>query len=297
MISDLSFVIAPGTKLGILGRNGSGKTTLLKMIAGQLQPDSGSFKRADGLKVVWFDQNREQLDQSKTLKDSLCPSSDSVVYRGRSLHVTTWAKKFLFKTEQLNMQISYLSGGEQARILIANLMLKSADILILDEPTNDLDIPSLEVLEESLEDFPGAVILVTHDRMMLDVVSKKFLVLSGRGEVEFLANYEQCEAAIASFAATQDKPQKQEKPQSKSEKQKSKNVSSNLSNVEARELVALPGRIERAEEAVLALQADMEKPEIAADYAKLQELMHRQQKAQKELDDMFARWEELEARK
>lgn len=297
LISDLSFVIAPGTKLGILGRNGSGKTTLLKMIAGQLQPDSGIFKRADGLKVVWFDQNREQLDQSKTLWESLSPSSDSVVYRGKSLHVSTWAKKFLFKSEQLNMQINYLSGGEQARILIANLMLKSADILILDEPTNDLDIPSLEVLEESLADFPGAVILVTHDRMMLDTVSKKFLVLSGSGESEFLANYQQCEAAIASFTTSQDKPQKQEKPQNKSDKQKSKNTSSNLSNVEARELVALPGRIERAEEVVQALQSDMEKPEIAADYARLQELMKQQQKAQKELDDMFARWEELESRK
>lgn len=292
LISDLSFLIAPGTKLGILGRNGTGKTTLLKMIAGQLQPDSGSFKRADGLKIVWFDQNREQLDQSKTLKESLSPSSDTVVYRGQSLHVTSWARKFLFKTEQLNMQISYLSGGEQARILIANLMLKSADILILDEPTNDLDIPSLEVLEDSLEDFPGAVILVTHDRMMLDTVSKKFLVLSGKGEVEFLANYEQCEAAIANFTLPQDKPQKVEK-----QKSKSAQSASRLSNVETRELVALPGRIERAEEAVAALQADLENPEIAADYAKLQDLMQQQQKAQRELDDMFARWEELESRK
>jgi ATP-binding cassette subfamily F protein uup len=263
------------------------------MIAGQLQPDSGSIKRADGLKVVWFDQNREQLDQSKTLRESMCPSSDSVVYRGKSLHITTWAKKFLFKTEQLNMQISYLSGGEQARILIANLMLRSADILILDEPTNDLDIPSLEVLEDSLEDFPGAVILVTHDRMMLDTVSKKFLVLSGKGEAEFLANYEQCEQTIEGFSAEpQEKAPRQEKQKVKSTKSGSK-----LSNVETRELVALPGRIERTEEAVLALQADMGKPEIAANYAKLQELMHQQQKAQKDLDDLFTRWEELESRK
>ena len=191
IFTDLDLILTPGYKLGLVGRNGSGKTTLLKIIVGELTADAGTIKRADQLKVVWFDQNRSQLDQTKSLKDALSPTGDSVIYRGRSLHVMTWAKKFLFRPDQLNMPISYLSGGEQARILIANLMLQPADILILDEPTNDLDIPSLEVLEESLEDFPGAVVLVSHDRMMLDTVSTQTLALNGNGAAALFADYEQ----------------------------------------------------------------------------------------------------------
>ena len=193
LFGGLDLTLHPGDKLGLLGTNGSGKTTILKLLADQLQPDTGTIKRAHGLRIVWFDQNREQLNQTLSLKQALCPSGDSVVYRDRSLHVATWAKKFLFRTDQLNMPVSYLSGGEQARILIANLMLQPADILILDEPTNDLDIPSLEVLEDSLEDFPGALVLVTHDRFMLDTISHKLLALDGTGGANYFADYAQWE--------------------------------------------------------------------------------------------------------
>lgn len=293
LLSDFDLVISPGTKLGIAGRNGTGKTTLLRIIAGDLQPDGGTIKRADDLKVVWFDQTREQLDQTKTLKDSLSHQGESVTYRGRNMHIASWARKFLFKPDQLNMPISYLSGGEQARILIANLMLKTADILILDEPTNDLDIPSLEVLEESLEDFPGAVILVTHDRMMLDSVSKYLLALDGKGKAEFFVDYEQYEQVAEEFASEEEaKPVKQDKPAKPAGK-----VRSGLSTAEARELERLPDKIEKKEASLLIIQTDMSKPEVSSNHVKLQELMKQQEQVQKELDQLFKSWEELEAKR
>ncbi|MBA3993945.1 MAG: ABC transporter ATP-binding protein [Cyanobacteria bacterium DS2.3.42] len=296
LLSDFDLVVSPGTKLGVAGRNGSGKTTLLRIIAGDLEPDSGIVKRADELKVVWFDQSREQLDQTKTLKDSLSHQGETVMYRGRSTHIVSWAKKFLFRPDQLNMPISYLSGGEQARILIANLMLKTADILILDEPTNDLDIPSLEVLEESLEDFPGAVILVTHDRLMLDSVSKYILALNGKGKAEFFVDFEQYEQASEEFGLQEEaKPAKPPK-QSKQEKPAVK-VRSSLTTAESRELERLPEKIEKMEAALKVIQDDLHKPEHAANYGKLQDLMKQQEKTQKELEQLFKSWEELEAKK
>jgi len=139
----------------LLGPNGSGKTTLLKLVAGTLEPDAGTITRADKLRVVTFEQHRESLDQSSSLRRALAPHGDAVVYQDRSVHLVSWAKRFLFRPEQLDLPVSRLSGGEQARLLIARLMLQPADLLILDEPTNDLDIPTLDVLEDNLLDFPA----------------------------------------------------------------------------------------------------------------------------------------------
>src|SRR6266540_3694705 len=153
LVSDLDLTITPGTRVGLIGPNGSGKTTLLHVLAGALPADAGAIERADGLRVAYFDQAREGLDPAQSLRRTLAPEGDAVSVRGRSIHVAAWAKRFLFPPEQLEVAVGRLSGGEQARIHIARLMREPADLLILDEPTNDLDIPTLEVLEESLAEF------------------------------------------------------------------------------------------------------------------------------------------------
>ena len=195
IVKDLDLLLGPGQRLGLLGPNGSGKSTLLKLIAGTLKPDSGTITRADKLRVVTFEQHRESLDQSSSLRRSLAPHGDAVVYQDRSIHLVSWAKRFLFRPEQLDLPVSRLSGGEQARLLIARLMLQPADLLILDEPTNDLDIPTLDVLEDSLLEFPGALMLVTHDRWLLDRVSTILLAMDGTGQTEWFADYAQWESA------------------------------------------------------------------------------------------------------
>ncbi len=180
-------------RVGLVGPNGSGKTTLLRLLQGDLAPTSGKIRRADRLRIVYFDQSRT-LDDDVTLRRALAPDGDSVVYRDRVIHVAGWAARFLFTGEQLGQPVGRLSGGERARVLIAQLMLQPADILLLDEPTNDLDIPTMDILEESLLDFPGSLVLVTHDRYMLDRVANIVLGLNGKGEVERFADYAQWEA-------------------------------------------------------------------------------------------------------
>jgi len=152
--SDLDIVLSPGVRLGLVGGNGSGKTTLLKVLAGELAPDAGQIRRAPDLAVASFDQKREQLDPELSLRRAFAPAGDAVVYRGQSLHLVSWAKRFLFKPEQLDLPVRLLSGGEQARLLIARLMLRPADVLLLDEPTNDLDIPTLETPGREPDGFP-----------------------------------------------------------------------------------------------------------------------------------------------
>src|SRR2546426_1067850 len=187
LVSDLDLVITPGTRVGLIGPNGSGKTTLLNVLAGTLAPDAGEIDRADDLRIVRFAQERGGLDPDQSLRRALAPEGDAVTWQGRSVHVASWAKRFLFRPEQLEVPVGRLSGGEQARILIASLMREPADVLILDEPTNDLDIPTLEVLEDSLAEFEGGLVLVTHDRFMLERVSTVILALdAARTEVDRL---------------------------------------------------------------------------------------------------------------
>ena len=181
IVDGLDLVLGAGSRLGLIGPNGSGKTTVLRLLDGTLAPDRGEIERAPGLRVAHFDQHREGLDPDQPLRRALAPEADSVIYQGRALHVAAWAKRFLFRPEQLALPVSRLSGGERARVHLARLMLEPADLLLLDEPTNDLDIPTLEVLEESLAEFPGALVLVTHDRFLLDRVATGILALDGAG--------------------------------------------------------------------------------------------------------------------
>ena len=192
IVHGLDLVLSPGTRLGLIGANGSGKSTLLRLLTRQEKPDAGSVDHADGLKVVILDQHRRHLDPAVSLRRTLAPFGDSVIWEGRAVHVSGWAKRFLFRGEQLDTPVGRLSGGEQARAVLARLMLEPADLLLLDEPTNDLDIDTLDVLEESLLKFPGALVLVTHDRYLLDRVCTRILALDGPGSAMSYADYGQC---------------------------------------------------------------------------------------------------------
>jgi ATP-binding cassette subfamily F protein uup len=292
LFRNLSFTLAPGTRLGLLGLNGTGKTTLLRILAGELAPDSGNVERAAALRTVYFDQAREQLDQTQTLSEGLGAHGDYVIFRDRPLHIAGWAKRFLFGAGQLDRPISSLSGGEQARVLIARLMLQPADLLLMDEPTNDLDIPTLEVLEESLTDFPGALVLVTHDRFLLDRVSTAILGLDGAGGAEMFADYRQwAQAQQEKKAAKAEKPVAAAKaaPAAGAAGAKKK-----LSYLEAREMEGMEQRILEAELAVEALRAELQSPEVVTDAQRLQTCYERLQAAEAHVERLYLRWAELE---
>jgi ATP-binding cassette subfamily F protein uup len=288
LFRDLSFTLSPGTKLGLLGANGSGKTTLLRVLAGERPPDAGTLERADGLRVVTFDQDRGQLDRTLTLRRALLPNGDTVVYQGRPFHITAWAKRFLFRPEQLEMPVGDLSGGEQARILIARLMVQPADVLLLDEPTNDLDIPSLEVLEEGLAEFPGALVLVSHDRYLLDRLCTEILGLDGRGNARLYADQSQW---LADQRRPEDpKPRKEAPPKPAREKPK------RLSYQEQRELEQMEASILAAEEALAAREREVEQAGPSGDHVRLRQSCEALQEAREAVEKLYARWGELEAR-
>jgi len=275
-------------RLGVVGPNGSGKTTLLRMIVGELPPDAGTIRPAESLRVVYFDQNRRTLDPDVSLKRALAPDGDTVVYRDAALHVASWAKRFLFRPEQLDTPVSRLSGGERARIVLARLMLQPADLLVMDEPTNDLDIPTLEVLEESLLEFPGALVLVTHDRHLMDRVATAILALDGRGGLERYADYAQWAAsAPAAGAPRKDKPG----PQPAGPKEK------RLSYVDQREWDAMEPSVLAAEARLVEARRRAEDPAIASDAAALQLRLDELEAARLEVDRLYARWAELEAKR
>jgi ATP-binding cassette subfamily F protein uup len=290
IVSGLDMKLVPGMKLGLLGPNGSGKTTLLSLLDGSLAPDAGTIERAEWLKTVRFEQGRETLDKTVSLRRALAPEGDSVLYQGRSLHVAAWAKRFLFPPEQLDTPVSRLSGGEQARILIARLMLQPADLLILDEPTNDLDIPTLEVLEESLQEFPGALVLVTHDRYLLESVSTLILALDGKGNAEYFADYPQWEER-----RRQPEPAaKPAVPKAQPSPSKEKAAPKKLSYKDKLEWEAMEEKILEAEDTLAAAQAAVEDPAVATNPAELQARCAALEEARRDVERLYARWAELE---
>jgi len=292
LFQDLSLTLSPGDRLGLLGQNGSGKTTLLKLINGELEPDRGHIERAEALRVVTFDQNRRQLNPEETLRRSLAPAGDSVIYRDRSLHVHSWARRFLFSNEQLDLPISRLSGGEQARVMIARMMLQPADVLLLDEPTNDLDIPTLETLEEGLLDFPGALVLVTHDRFLLDRVSTAVLALDGEEKVELFADYNQWQQAQQS---TQPTSKLKEVP-APSERTAGRESQKRLSYLDRLEWDRMEALILEAESELQHMQEAAEDPAIASNASELIAAHEALDQARQRVDQLYARWAELEAK-
>ena len=299
LFKNVDFILQSGMRVGLVGPNGSGKTTLLRLLRGDILPTAGKIQKADSLRIVYFDQNR-QLDPDLSLRRALAPDSDSVIYQDRVIHVAAWAARFLFSGEDLNRPVGRLSGGERARVLIAQLMLQQAEVLLLDEPTNDLDIPTLEILEESLLEYRGALVLVTHDRYMLDRVSTIVLGLDGRGDAERFADYSQWDVwlrtqqakpsgdATAAAATTrkgrESAPQDTNRPGSTTKK---------LSHMENREFASIEKRIAKAEEQLLAKRAALEDPEISSDAPRLHTAYVEMKSAQKAVDELYSRWAEL----
>ena len=300
LFDGLDFILTAGMRLGLVGPNGSGKTTLLRLLRGELAPDAGEIRPAQNLRIVYFDQNR-QLDNNLTLRRALAPDSDSVIYQDRVQHVASWAERFLFTSEQLNQPVERLSGGERARVLIAKLMLQPADLLLLDEPTNDLDIPTLEILEESLLEFRGALVLVTHDRFMLDRVSTTVLGLDGRGGAERFADYSQWNAW------KNERGQKKAKeltprstgaavPESNGASSSSSQIKKKLSYMEAREYATIEQDIAAAEEQLERCREALENPAIARDAGALENAAQAVAEAESRVDALYLRWTELEAK-
>jgi ATP-binding cassette subfamily F protein uup len=298
LFSGLNFILTAGMKVGLVGPNGSGKTTLLRLLRGELEPAEGTIRRAEALRLVYFSQMRE-LDENQTLRRALAPEGDSVMYQGRLVHVASWAARFLFSSEQLNQPVRNLSGGERARVLIAKLMLEPADVLLLDEPTNDLDIPTLEILEENLLEFPGALVLVTHDRYLLNRVSTTVLGLDGRGHTGRFADYAQWEDWIVeqdelAQGTTERRADGSSSAQrTGAEQAQGEGAKKKLSYLEAREFAAIEQRVEVSDARLAAAHERVEHPAIATNAAALQEALLELDAAQHENDALYARWAEL----
>ncbi|XOV87762.1 MAG: ATP-binding cassette domain-containing protein [Pseudomonadota bacterium] len=299
VIRDLDLIIQRGDRLGILGPNGAGKSTLLRILLGETAPDAGSVSTGTKLDVAYFDQVRAQIDPEQTVADTISDGREYVEINGRNVHVVTWLANFMFTPDQARAPVRVLSGGEQNRLLLAKLFSLPANLLVMDEPTNDLDVESLELLEELLIDYQGTVLLVTHDRSFLDNVVSSLLVFEGDGRItEYVGGYTDWRSGGGSFdgwhgghesglarGAVVSTTSFAEKKQEKRDRQKRE-----------RELAALPDLIDRKEQALAQLHgllaaADFhEKP--AAEQARLTQAL---QSAESELATLFARWEQLES--
>lgn len=285
ILNNLNIILGPKTRLGLLGANSSGKTSLLKVIARVANNYSGEIKFADDLKILYFDQKRQDLKQDSNIMEYLGDGADHVQVEGRSLHVASYASRFLFDSHRLNLPIERLSGGEQARLLIAKLLLQPADVLLLDEPTNDLDVQTIEILEQSLLQFPGLVIVVSHDRYFLKNTCQKFLALDGLGSWEVYPDLNQWLRS-----SKKDNPEPIEKI--KKPKQKPQRVK--LSYMDKRKL-------ENIEKEIAIAESDLEKAQLAleshtdfSDHKKTQDLTAKIQEKQKVVDELYQFWQEME---
>ena len=295
LFSGLSIKLMARQRWGILGNNGSGKSTLIKLLTGVLQQDQGSIKRADNLSIAHFRQVDTTIDYEKSLKHFWKEDGDAVVYLGREININTWAKKFGFDYEHLHQPFGSLSGGEQARARIAKIMLEPSDVLILDEPTNDLDIDTLELLEESLEQYGGTLILVTHDRFMIHRLCTHYLGLDGRGSAIEFGTYEQWQKDLKA------KRQQEKKELKKSVKTTTSSTSSpvkkkKLSYMEQREYDGLEEAILIAEEAVTSTEELIAQATKRGETTKLTDLCETLSSEQAKVESLYARWEELEAK-
>lgn len=301
IVKDLDFTLMRGDRLGLIGRNGAGKSTLIKLLLGKIQPDAGTVKLGTNIKLAYFDQLREQLDLTKTVAETISPGSDWVEIGGERKHIIAYLGDFLFPPRRANVPVSSLSGGERNRLLLARLFALPANLLVLDEPTNDLDIDSLELLEQTLAVYPGTIILVSHDRRFLDNVVTEVLAPEGDGKWrEYVGGYtewftqRQQENDPFAAAKTEKKAEKTEKPGKNEKPREVIPQKIKLSWREARELEALPEKLvamEKEQATIINAMSAFDyhsKPveDIKADKLRLEEL-------EKSIADGWTRWEAL----
>lgn len=291
LFSKLDLLLTPSTRIGIMGANASGKSTLIRVLLGIEKPDSGKLFWSDQLKPIYFQQNRSSLDPSVSLLRTVCPFGDHVHYRGKQMHIRSYLDRFLFSPTQMDMNIGSLSGGEQSRVLIAKLMLEEANLLVLDEPTNDLDLETLNVLQECLTQFEGAILLVSHDRYFLDQVSTQILAFpvtpedKKKGQVLTFADLAQWEIWHQNaIEISKAKKEKNEKPVERK-------VSVDKENQRAQEKIMK--KIEKAETQLSLLEKECHLPENASDLTKLSELGLKMQKLHDEIELLYKSWEGL----
>jgi ATP-binding cassette subfamily F protein uup len=295
IVGAFSTTIIRGDRVGIVGPNGCGKTTLLKVLLGALVPQQGKVRLGAGIKIAYFDQLREQLDENKTLRENIADGNDTIIMGDASRHVVGYLQDFLFAPERTMSPVRTLSGGERNRLLLAKLFVMPSNVLVLDEPTNDLDAETLELLEDRLLNYKGTILLVSHDRAFLNNVVTSTIVFEGEGRMqEYVGGYDdwlrQCTSSIEPFKPTAPKKRNHQKREN-APKEKRK-----LSYKESRELEALPQTIEVMEEEKQRLTATLNSPEfyVSYDAAKLRAANDRLEALEKGLDEAYHRWDELE---
>ena len=295
VVRGLDLVLRRGDKVGLIGPNGAGKTTLIKLLLGQLAPTAGTVKLGTQLEVTYFDQMRAAIDDAKTVAENVAGGNDSIQVQGRSRHVISYLEDFLFEPSRARSPARMLSGGERNRLLLAKLLAKPANVLVLDEPTNDLDTDTLDVLEQLLVDYPGTLLLVSHDRAFLDNVVTSTLVFEGDGRVtEHVGGYSDWRAEVARRAKAPS-PAKPAPKTAPTPAPATAKPARKLSNKEQRELAELPGRIAELEKTQADLTAQLGDPALYKDGpAKAKDLQDRLAAAEKAHADALARWLELE---
>jgi len=295
VVRDLTLTVMRGDRLGLIGPNGAGKTTLIRLLLGQLAPDSGTLRLGTGLEIAYFDQLRAQLDPEQTLIEAISPGSEWVGTGERRKHVISYLGDFLFPAERARAPVKMLSGGERNRLLLARLFARTANLLVLDEPTNDLDIESLELLEETLQGYPGTLLLVSHDRRFLDNVVTQTLAAEGDGRWrEYVGGYSDWLRQRAPPESAASRPREAARPAALAP---SAPIRIKLSFKENRELASLPAEIEQLEQEQRELAARMSSGSYHAEgAARIKVDRERGAAVERLLEEKFARWAELDAR-